>query len=91
MKDLPNNLEAYKRTPEFDENSVPKGLLKAHQTKQGVWGKIVVLEGELQYSIDSADTEVLVLSTNKHGVVEPEVFHQVKPVGKVRFYVEFYR
>ena len=91
MKDLPNNLEAYKRTPEFDENSVPKGLLKAHQTKQGVWGKIVVLEGELQYSIDSADHEILVLSTNKHGVVEPEVFHQVKPVGKVRFYVEFYR
>ena len=91
MKDLPSNLEAYKRTPEFDENSVPKGLLKAHQTKQGVWGKIVVLEGELQYSIDAADHEILVLSTNKHGVVEPEVFHQVKPVGKVRFYVEFYR
>jgi len=91
MKDLPNNLEAYKRTPEFDENSVPKGLLKAHQTKQGVWGKIVVLEGELQYSIDSSDNEVLVLSTKKHGVVEPEVFHQVKPVGNVRFYVEFYR
>ncbi len=91
MKDLPNNLEAYKRTPEFDENSVPKGLLKAHQTKQGVWGKIVVMEGELQYSIDSTDNEVLVLSTNKYGVVEPEVFHQVKPVGKVRFYVEFYR
>ena len=91
MKDLPNNLEAYKRTPEFDENPVPKGLLKAHQTKQGVWGKIVVLEGELQYSINSADHEILTLSTNKHGVVEPEVFHQVKPVGKVRFYVEFYR
>jgi len=91
MKNLPDNLEAYKRTPEFDENSVPKGLLKAHQTKQGVWGKIVVLEGELQYSIDSSDNEVLVLSTNKYGVVEPEVFHQVKPVGEVRFYVEFYR
>ncbi len=40
MKNLPDNLEAYKRTPEFDENSVPKGLLKAHQTKQGVWGKL---------------------------------------------------
>ncbi len=49
------------------------------------------MEGELQYSIDSSDNEVLVLSTNKYGVVEPEVFHQVKPVGEVRFYVEFYR
>ncbi len=91
MKDLPNNLEAYKRTPEFNENSVPKGLLKAHQTKQGVWGKIVILEGELEYSINAANNELLVLNPDKYGVVEPESFHQVKPVGKVRFYVEFYR
>lgn len=91
MKDLPNNLEAYKRTPEFNESSVPKGLLKAHQTKQGVWGKIVILEGELEYSINSENNEVLVLSSDKYGVVEPEVFHQIKPVGKVSFYIEFYR
>jgi hypothetical protein len=27
---------------------------------------------------------------NRFGVVEPMVLHQVKPLGKVRFYVEFY-
>jgi tellurite resistance-related uncharacterized protein len=89
MKQLPENVTAYKQTPEFDENSVPKGLLNAHQTKEGVWGKIVILEGVLQYTISEPE-EVILLDVNRFGVVEPTVLHQVKPLGKVRFYVEFY-
>jgi tellurite resistance-related uncharacterized protein len=91
MKALPEDVIAYKKTPEFDELSVPKGLLNAHQTKQGVWGKIVILEGQLQYTINKPEIEVVVLTENIYGVVEPEIFHEVKPLGNVRFYVEFYR
>ena len=91
MKALPEDVIVYKKTPEFDELSVPKGLLNAHQTKQGVWGKIVILEGQLQYTINKPEIEVVVLTENSYGVVEPEIFHEVKPIGKVRFYVEFYR
>ncbi|HWT72780.1 MAG TPA: DUF1971 domain-containing protein [Oxalicibacterium sp.] len=91
MKALPQNVSSYKRTPEFDENSVPPGLLHAHQTKDSVWGKIVVLEGSLQYTISEPEKEVLILDERKCGVVEPAVLHEVKPLGKVRFYVEFYR
>ena len=91
MKALPEDVTAYKKTPEFDELSVPKGLLNAHQTKEGVWGKIVILEGQLQYTIDAPEIEIVVLTKNIYGVVEPEIFHKVKPLGKVRFYVEFYR
>lgn len=91
MKQLPENIFPYKRTPEFNEVTVPSGLLKAHQTKEGVWGKIVILEGELQHTISEPEIEVLTLTENNYGVVEPTVFHKVKPLGKVRFYVEFYR
>jgi tellurite resistance-related uncharacterized protein len=91
MKALPEDVIAYKKTPEFDELSIPKGLLNAHQTKQGVWGKIVILEGQLQYTINKPEIEVVVLTENSYGVVEPEIFHAVKPLGNVRFYVEFYR
>lgn len=89
MKPLPVNVTHYKQTPEFDEITVPKGLLNAHQTKEGVWGKIVILEGQLQYKINEPE-EILLLDVNKYGVVEPTVLHEVKPLGKVRFYVEFY-
>ncbi len=90
MKSLPDNVVAYKRTPEFDQNSVPTGLLNNHQTKEGVWGKIVVMSGKLQYTIQQPFEEIA-LDSNKYGVVEPTVLHQVKPMGPVRFYVEFYQ
>ena len=91
MQFLPNECTSYKKTPVFDELSVPKGLLKAHQTKAGTWGKIVVLDGSLRYRILEPELEEHILDTEHFGVVEPEVLHEVKPEGKVRFYVEFYR
>jgi tellurite resistance-related uncharacterized protein len=62
-----------------------------HQTQAPVWAKIVILEGRLQYTIDEPEKEVVILDESLHGVVEPTVPHEVKPLGKVRFYVEFYR
>jgi len=90
MKSLPEQVVSYKQTPEFNENTIPAGLLKHHQTKAGVWGKIVVLSGNLLYTIEQPFEEIL-LDSNFFGVVEPAVLHQVKPVGPVRFYVEFYQ
>ena len=51
MPTLPGDLEVYKQTKEFDETSVPKGLLHDHTTKAGTWGRIVVAEGLLRYTI----------------------------------------
>lgn len=89
MKQLPNNVTAYKRTPIFTEQSVPAGLLKNHSTKAEVWGLIQIEEGELEYTIENKET--LVLTTDKNGVVEPEIRHHIKPMGTVSFFVEFYR
>jgi tellurite resistance-related uncharacterized protein len=91
MKQLPAHVIPYKKTPEFTEDTVPKGLLHEHSTKESVWGKIVVLEGQLQYTINEPDKELIVLNIHRHGVVEPTVLHEVMPLGKVRFYVEFYK
>ncbi len=91
MKVMPVGAKAYKKTPEFTEGTVPKGLLADHQTKQGVWGNIVVLEGVLEYTILEPEREVIQLSPEHCGVVEPAVLHYITPRGAVRFYVEFYR
>ena len=89
MKNLPNNIKEYKRTPSFTEDTVPKGLLRSHTTKAGTWGKIVIEEGKLLYRILEPKVEENELSPEKHGVVEPQVPHEVKPLGKVKFHVEF--
>ncbi|NND82830.1 MAG: DUF1971 domain-containing protein [Gammaproteobacteria bacterium] len=45
MEKLPDDVRLTRKTPEFDEITVPKGLLKAHQTKAGVLGKPANLAG----------------------------------------------
>lgn len=89
----PPDLVPYARTADFTETTIPAALLRSHTTKAGAWGLIHVLEGRLAYRITDprrppAET---VLSPGEPGVVEPTVLHEVEPLGKVRFYVEFLR
>lgn len=91
MRQLPKSVSPYKRTPTFQENSIPPGLLKAHSTKPGTWGLIVVVEGELLYRILEPELEEIHLSPGRPGVVEPTVRHEVVSMGQVEFFVEFFR
>ena len=90
MKSLPASVTCYKKTPIFSELTVPKALLSSHYTKSGVWGKIVVLQGQLVYRILEPQLETLILSSGKFGVVEPAAKHEVEPIGKVQFFIEFH-
>lgn len=91
MKKIPDNVNPYKRTPVFNASSIPKGLLKAHQTKQGTWGKIVILNGQLLYRILEPAVSEFILSPEKYGVVEPQILHEIAALGDVELYVEFYK
>lgn len=86
---LPPGLTAYKRTPVFDQDSLPAGLRRSHRTKTGVWGLIHVIEGRLHYrTFDPAsETE---LTPGKPGVVRPGQLHEVEPLVPMRMFVEFY-
>ena len=86
---LPPGLTPYKRTPVFDENTVPPGLRREHRTKDNVWALIHVLEGKLLYRILLPPIEQ-VLTSEKPGVVRPGQPHEVTPMGHVRFFVEFH-
>jgi tellurite resistance-related uncharacterized protein len=90
---LPSDVVAYSRTPEFDEETVPASLLKAHSTKPGVWGLIHVTEGRLAYLIADPrrePSERVLTPQGEPGVVEPTIIHSIEPLGPVRFYVEFH-
>src|SRR4051812_46608322 len=49
MAALPPELTACKRTESFSETSVPAALCSSHRTKPGVWARIIVEEGRLEY------------------------------------------
>ena len=91
MKSIPANAVTYHRTPEFSESTIPRALQSRHSTKRNVWGRICVVRGHLRYRILEPTLEEHTLSPQQHGVVEPQVHHEVEPIGQVRFYVEFLR
>ncbi|MDY0331035.1 MAG: DUF1971 domain-containing protein [Thiomonas sp.] len=90
LKSLPADVRAYRRTPEFTEATIPKGLLNEHTTKPGVWAVIHVTQGLLEYHILKPEPERRLLTPDRPGIVEPAVPHEVAPLGRVRFYVEFH-
>ena len=91
---LPAGLQAVRRTPDFDETSLPAALRKDHSTREGTWGLIHVLSGRLVYRVTdprrpASETELTPAS--EPGLVEPTILHAVEPVGPVRFFVAFFR
>lgn len=88
----PEDLVFFRKTPEFDQEIIPPGLLKDHATKDGVWGRIVILEGTLIYRpvLPDGNEHPVTLTPTRPGIVVPEMKHAVEPDGEVRFFVEFY-
>ena len=85
---LPAGVAAYRRTPVFDEHTMPAALRNRHSTKAGVWALITVVEGRLRFRSFDPPSET-VLDPDKPGVAAPEQLHEVMPEGPTRFYVEF--
>lgn len=84
---LPDGMEVYKSTPVFTEESVPAGLLKDHSLKKGVWGRLVVMDGELRFCEGGVGT---VVKPETLWYILPEVVHNVELSGPVRFRVDFF-
>lgn len=87
---LPAGLVAYRRTPIFDQDTIPAGLRREHRTAPGVWGLITVLEGRLRFRTLDPVSEA-VLTPDAPMAVAPQQPHEVAPDGPVQFHVEFYR
>ena len=87
----PDGLVAYRRTPEFDEHTVPAGLQRNHATRRGVWARIHVVDGSLQYHVDAPVDRSFSVVAGSTAVIVPEVRHRVETTGAVRFFIEFSR
>lgn len=83
----------YKSTPVFDETTLPAALRREHRTKDGVWGVIRVLEGELRLVVlgDGSDEGAgTILTPGRPGLVLPQQPHRVEPLGRMQMQVDFH-
>lgn len=87
---FPAGLRAYKKTPTFNQKTVPKGFRRAHSTKSGVWAVIQVVSGRVSYVVDDLDNRAFELDDANQGIIAPQMRHHLELIGDVKFYVEFY-
>ena len=91
MTAWPEGLEKYGETPVFTTETVPAKLTSDHNTKAGVWGKLVVFEGALDYIVAGPPESATRVAAGAFAVIEPEVLHRVRLDPGTRFQVEFHR
>ena len=80
----------YGASPIFDENSLPDKLRNEHSTKDGTWGLLRVLEGEVGLVFIDPPSQRLVTVDNP-APIPPQAPHYVKLTGPMKMQVEFYR
>jgi hemoglobin len=90
-KELPAGLEAYGRSPDFTQETLPASLQAAHATKAGTCALVHVLEGKLRYRLDPPHEGEVVAGAGQTVVIEPRMPHGVTFVEPGRIFVEFYR
>ena len=81
----PEGLEPYRRTPEFDERTIPTAFRSEHATKSGVWARIHVTSGSLDYHVSTPIGQSFRVDSSSPAVIVPEVPHRVEPEGPLRF------
>ena len=89
--ECPEGCAAFRRTPEFDEATLPAGLRSDHATKRGVWARIRVVRGVLRYHAGPPIHRSFRVDPASSAIIVPEVRHRVEAEGPVRFFIEFSR
>ncbi|NRD90371.1 hypothetical protein C8024_14230 [Sphingopyxis sp. BSNA05] len=74
----------------FDEQSLPDKLRNEHSTKDGTWGLLRVLEGEVELVFIDPPSRRLVTVDNP-APIPPQDLHFVRLTGPMKMQVEFYR
>jgi tellurite resistance-related uncharacterized protein len=88
--ELPVATRLVRSSPDWNEATLPRGLRGAHRLGPGTWGRIVVKDGRLLFSMES-EPRLQVELTDRTGAqaIPPDIEHQVSPIGPVRFSIDF--
>ena len=80
----------YGSSPIFDEHSLPDSLRNEHSTRDGTWGLLRVLQGEVELVLLDPPSSRRV-TVDDPAPIPPQSPHFVRLLGPVQMQVEFYR
>ena len=79
------DLICYKQMPVWQPDTLPEALLSRHNTQEGTWGKLRVLQGGLKfYELDeggAVTAEHLLTPDSGVWTIAPQAWHKIEPQG----------
>ncbi|MGF1755151.1 DUF1971 domain-containing protein [Vibrio makurazakiensis] len=92
---IPADWRIQRSTPFFTKENIPAALLKHHNTAEGVFGQICVMEGEVTFYgfENSASTEpesVVVIKAGQFATSPPQYWHRVELSDDAQFNINFW-
>lgn len=88
--EMPIGLQHTRTTPEFTHESTPEGLRRAHRVATGVWGRLKVSGGHVDFVFEGDDNTPVTVAAGEHIDIPPDTPHHVVTRPGCRFAVEFY-
>lgn len=82
-------IQSYRSTPVFTNDTLPEALRRAHSTKAGVWGLLKLIKGSVLYIVEETG-ERREIHAPHSVVIEPQQLHSVEPLGQMEMQVDFY-
>ena len=87
---LPEGLQAYRSIGPFDAATLPAGLRRTHDLKEGAWGKVSLEQGSIGFVWEDEAGGREDLAAPAEIVVPPQVPHHVEG-DAFRLTITFYR
>lgn len=87
--DPPEGLVVVRSAGPFDETTLPAGLSRAHQVPAGTWGLLRVLDGSVDFVMETSPHLERRLDTGDAQPIPPEVRHRLRLRGPVRLRIDF--
>ncbi|HIF9264310.1 TPA: DUF1971 domain-containing protein [Photobacterium damselae] len=92
---IPVDWTVQRSTPFFTKDNVPAALLTHHNTAEGVFGQLCVMEGQVTYygfaDADATEPEVkVVINAGQFATSPPQYWHRIEMSDDAQFNINFW-
>lgn len=92
---IPQGWTIQRSTPFFTKDNVPQALLSHHNTAEGVFGQLCVMEGSVTYfgfaNAQESEPEIkVVISAGQFATSPPQYWHRIEMSDDAQFNINFW-
>jgi len=88
---MPQGLTLLRTAGPWDEQTLPEGLQHSHRTAEGVWAVLKVLDGEVDFRMETSPLLKVRLVAGNQQAIPPSVPHEIDLIGPMLLTVEFWK